>query len=159
MPEPTDPSSYLVAMILTWRGEIKQGLSMCIFCNTRLHYLFSLRGSPSGGSSPRVLRAISLTCMSRQSAFSFVSRTVFSCLQFLEEKQRVLHKLTCFLHRLVNAFEHTWCSFLCSLIVRERVDSSGVKVESLQTSRHQQNLRLFSACKLVSPFSVTRFHQ
>ena len=43
-----------------------------------------LRGSPSTGSSPRVLRcAISLMCMSRQSAFSKVTGTILSCLQRL----------------------------------------------------------------------------
>ena len=73
----------------------------------------------------------------------------------LEDKQRVLHKLTSFLHRLVNAFEHTWCSFLCSLTVREYADHTGVKVESLQISRHLQNLRhLLSTARRTGFFPI-----
>ena len=75
VPKPTDPSSYLVALILTlWVSS--SGASLCpFFCNTRFHYYSSLRGSPSSWSSARVhCGSISLMCMSRQSAFTNVTR-------------------------------------------------------------------------------------
>ena len=96
---------------------------MFIFRSTRFHHCSSLRGSPSTWSS-RVLRcAISFLWMSRHSAFSKVTGTVLSCLQRLgRTSSEFITSSLGFMHRLVNALEHTL----------ECADYSSVKVESLQ---------------------------
>ena len=80
------------------------------------------------------------------------------CLVFSasEDKQRVHHELTSFMHRLVNALEHTWCSFLCSPSLSGNLRTvPASKVESLQIPRHHHNLRhLLSSARRTGLLSI-----
>ena len=126
----------------------------------------SRRASPRSPSAVHaftiVLRYVALRLRGRRHEF-FVVRYLFCgclvippsrkslvqfCLVFSasEDKQRVHHELTSFMHRLVNALEHTL----------ECADYSGVKVESLQNLQDllstARRTALFSVCS-CSPFA------